>query len=154
MKIHNFLQTAIKASSFSLSVLLMSGCATQFDDYEGSSTRAAVANACQQRELITSDDFAHYSALQMGWGARQNMTIVDDSKLKSMYLHKVAQFRRWEPRNSTELEEFKLRCADISVVASRVRGVGSNSSQSAPVYRAPTTTNCMTTYGWTRCTTN
>lgn len=149
-----YLCTAKKAVAITLSASLIAGCATQFEDYEGSSLRAAVANICQQRGFITPDDFAHYSALQMGWGARQNMTIVDDAKLQSMYLQKVEQFSRWEPRSSTELERFRLRCADISVVASRVRGVGSNSIQSGPTYRAPTTTNCMTTYGWTRCTTN
>lgn len=140
--------------AITLAASLITGCATQFNDYEGSSHRAAVANVCQKRGLITADDFAHYSALQMGWGARQNMTIVDDDKLQSMYLQKVDQFNRWEPRNSTELEKFRLQCADISVVASRVRGNSSTNTPSMPTYTPPTTTNCMTTYGWTRCTTN
>lgn len=81
----NYPKTEIAASTrkliaSALTVLLATGCATPFNDYDGASTRAAFANICQSRGLITSDDFAHYSALQMGWGTRQNMTIVDDAK--------------------------------------------------------------------------
>lgn len=142
--------------AFALIVLasLAAGCATNFNDYEGASQRAAVANICQRQGFITPDDFAHYSDLQIGWGPRQNMTIVDDAKLRNMYLERVDNLGRWEPRNPTELESFRLQCAHVSVVASRVRGNASQPSQSAPIYRPPITTNCMTTYGWTRCTTN
>lgn len=140
--------------SFFVIVLLTVGCATNFNDYEGASQRAAVANICQRQGLITANDFAHYAELQIGWGPRQNMTIVDDAKLRDMYLQKVERLVRWEPRNSAELEQFRLQCAHVSVVASRVRGAGSPPSQSAPIYTPPITTNCTTTYGWTRCTTN
>jgi hypothetical protein len=137
-----------------LAASLMTGCATQFNDYEGSAHRAAVANVCQKRGMITSDDFAHYSALQMGWGPRQNMTIVDDNKLQSMYLQKVEQFNRWGSLSPNDLERLRLQCADISVVSSRLRGNSSANTPIIPTYTPPTTTNCMTTYGWTRCTTN
>ena len=152
------LSSAITSSSrtlilAALTTLIASGCATQFNDYEGASNRAAVARICQQQGFITSDDFAHYSALQMGWGPRQNWTIVDDNKLQTMYLQKVEQYSRWKPNSSAEVERFKLQCADISVVASRVRNAGATATQSVPAYTPPTTTNCMTTYGWTRCTT-
>lgn len=134
--------------------LLASGCATDFSDYEGATHRAALANLCEQRGLVSSDDFAHYSALQMGWGARQNMRRVDDQKMRSMYLQKVEQFSRWEPKTESDKQDLRMRCADITVVASRVKGVNSAPSQSFPAYTPPKTTNCMTTYGWTRCTTN
>ncbi|HRH04466.1 MAG TPA: hypothetical protein PK702_01440 [Burkholderiaceae bacterium] len=135
-------------------IVLSAGCATNFNDYEGASQRAAVANICQKQGLISADDFAHYAELQMGWGARQNMTIVDDGKLRQMYLQKVETFGRWEPRDPSEFERFRLNCAQISVVASRVRGYATQPIQNAPSYTPPITTNCMTTYGWTRCTTN
>ena len=132
----------------SLSIL---GCATDFRDYEGSTGRAALANLCERHGLISSDDFAHYSDLQMGWGPRQNMTIVDENKMRSMYLSKVESSNKVVIESPRDKEDFKLRCAQVSVVAARVRAQSSAPSQSVPAYTLPKTTNCMTTYGYTRC---
>lgn len=147
MKFFIFLTTVISAT-------LISGCATPFKDYEGSTQRAAFANKCEQQGLITSDDFAHYSEFQMGGRARQNMEIIDNEKMQSMYLAKVERFRNWLPSSKTERDKFELECSTVVVVASRVRGNNSAPRQSSPVYTPPKTTNCMTTYGWTRCTTD
>lgn len=139
--------------SFGVAVLIpfISGCATDFDDYAGATNRAAVANMCVKNGLINNDDFSHYVELQMGWGARQNMTIVDDQKMKSMYLANVENFNRQVITPAVK-ESLRVECANIAVVASRVRGQTSTPRNSAPAYTPPRTTNCITNYGYTTCT--
>lgn len=77
------------------------------------------------------------------------MTIVDDQKMQSMYLQKVEQFSQFDPKttSSGEKEKFRLMCANIVVVAARVRPQNVASSPSAPEFTLPKTTNCVTTYG-------
>lgn len=132
----------------------VSGCASQpYRDYDSATSRAAVANMCERKGLVTSEDFAHYSELQMGWGPRQ-FGSVDSEKMQSLYLEKVAQYKQFEISDESAKERFKMRCAEVTVVASRVKGKNSAPSQSFPTFTPTKTTNCMTTFGLTRCTTN
>lgn len=136
------------------SACLLSACATPFRDYEGTANRVALANICEKEGLISNEAFSHYASFQFGEYPRQ--WIVDEGKLRSMYLSTIDRSGNWRPRTEREREEFRLNCAQIATVAQRVRPSASAQQQIAPTntYTPPTTTNCMTTYGWTRCTTN
>lgn len=137
-----------------LSACLLSACATPFKDYEGTSKRVALANICEKEGLISTQAFSNYASFQFGEYARQ--WIVDEQKLKSMYFEEVERSANWKPSTPKEKEEMRLYCGQIATVAERVRpGANAQQSQSTGyTYTPPKTTNCMTTYGWTRCTTN
>ena len=130
--------------------LLLSGCATEFTDYEGTSKRVALANVCQSEGYITQEQFSYYSSFQMNSYAHQ--WIVDDNKLRSMYFQEVENLKRHDLNSTESREQLKLYCAEIATVSARVQP-GATQQQSYQ-YTPPTSTNCMTTYGWTHCTTN
>lgn len=97
----------------------LSGCA--FNEYEGVTQRAALANVCEQEGLITSKEFAYYTSFILGQYPHQNMQQVDDSKLYSMYLNQVEIYNRYD-RNSPQSREYlRTGCANVAVVAERVR---------------------------------
>jgi len=146
--------TNLKLLGLILTASLLSACATQFKDYEGTSKRVALANVCEREGLISKEAFSHYASFQFGEYARQY--IVDEQKLRSMYFEEVERSANWKPTTLKDREEIRLHCAQIATVAARVRpGANSQQSQSSGyTYTPPKTTNCMTTYGWTRCTTN
>ena len=132
---------------------LVAACATPFKDYEGSAKRTAIANVCEREGYISSEAFSYYATFQMNDYPRQ--WTVDEQKLRSMYFEEVEKSSGWKPSPS-EREQLKLMCAQIATVAERVRPKASTQQQRASEYSytPPKTTNCMTTYGWTRCTTN
>lgn len=136
------------------SACLLSGCATPFKDYEGTAKRVALANVCEREGFISYEAFSNYASFQFGEYARQ--WTVDEGKLKSMYLHEAERSANWKPRIQSETEQLRLSCGQIATVAQRVRPGGGAQQQSVPTYQytPQQTTNCMTTYGWTRCTTN
>ncbi|MHB8948751.1 MAG: hypothetical protein ACYC4S_06775 [Rhodoferax sp.] len=143
-----------KLSIAALSSGLILGCATPFNDYEGTAKRVAMANLCESKGFISSNAFSNYASYQFGEYAHQNMQIVDDNKLRQIYLNQVKIFRNYNITDA-DLENIKINCAEISTVAQRVNpsAVQQRSSPSY-LYTPPVTANCMTTYGWTRCTTN
>lgn len=136
------------------SACLLSGCATQFKDYEGTAKRVALANICERERFISYEAFSNYASFQFGEFAHQ--WTVDEEKLKSMYLHETEKYANWKPSIQSETEQLRLNCGQIASVAQRVRPGNGAKQQSEPAYQytPPRTTNCMTTYGWTRCTTN
>lgn len=141
-----------KIQTLALVLLLLSGCAVrEYQDYDGATSRAALANVCQRLGFISYEEFSHYINLQMGWGPRQTNT-VNEELMRSMYLRKVEEARNWEPKAGSEREQLKMNCSQVAVVAARVRGQSNQPIATEPTYiPRNTTTNCMTTYGWTRC---
>lgn len=134
---------------------LISGCATPFRDYEGTANRVALANICEREGHISKEAFASYASFQFGEYASQ--WTVDRAQLQSMYLTEVERTAKWRPSTARETEQLRLNCAEISTVAMRVSPKARATQQEpAPIYKINPvqTTNCMTTYGWTRCTTN
>ena len=131
----------------------LAGCATRFTDLDYSDTmsRVSMANLCQHQKLLNNDDYNVYTAYQLTLG-QQNGRIVDTARMQKLYMDDLERVRtlRFTP---TELEKVRPYCVNIGMVAHRIR---QQSSQPMPVWTPqPTlTTNCMTTYGWTRCTTN
>lgn len=131
-------------------VLLLSGCATEFRDYEGTSKRVALANVCEREGYITQEQFSYYSSFQMGSYAHQ--WIVDDNRLRSMYFQELNNLKKQDLKSAEAREYLKLYCGEIATVAARVKPGGTQ--QQTNQYTPPKTTNCMTTYGWTHCTSN
>ena len=133
---------------------MLSGCATPFTDYNGTAKRVAIANLCEREKFISTSEFNSYAAFQFGEYAHQNMQIVDMPKLQSMYLNELEQGTKLMANASQrDREQLRLNCAQIATVAQKV-APGRNSPAPQLVPTAPTTTNCMTTQGWTRCTSN
>lgn len=130
---------------------LVAACATPFKDYEGTAQRTAIANLCEKEGYISSEAFSHYATFQMTEYPRQ--WIVDEQKLRSAYFAEVEKMSGWSISQS-DREKIKLRCAEVATVAERVRP-RSGGQQRVPEYNytPPKTTNCLTTYGMTRCTT-
>lgn len=150
---HKKHKAALKTSLISASLALLSGCASQFQDYEGTAQRVALANICEREGYLSYEAFSSYSSFQFGGYAHQ--WIVDQNKLNSMYLNEVQRSSSWKPSTQREQEELKMRCAEIATVAQRVspNNAAQQQNSSSYQYTAPKTTNCMTTYGYTRCTT-
>jgi hypothetical protein len=136
-----------------ISAALLAGCATPFRDYEGTAKRVAVANLCEREGMISSEAFSYYSSYQFGEYAQQ--WEVDKQRLQSMYFDELKRLEYWKPQTSMDKEQLKLRCGEITTVAQRVRpGNRAPTQQPEFIFKAPSTTNCFTTNGWTRCTTN
>lgn len=137
-----------------VSFTALSGCATPFQDYEGTSQRVALANICERQGHISKEAFASYASFQFGGYASQ--WTVDQARLQSMYLTEVERSANWKPGTIRESEQLRLNCAQIATVAQRVAPNSSPPQPASPSnqYRPPQTTNCLTTNGWTRCTTN
>lgn len=133
---------------------LLSGCATPFRDYEGTAQRVALANICEREGHISKEEFSNYASFQLGEYASQ--WTVDHAKLQSMYLTEMERTANWKPATMRESEQLRLNCAQVATVAQRVAPKSSPLilPSNKDLYRPPQTTNCMTTYGWTRCTTN
>ena len=146
-------KATLKASLISVSILSLSGCASQFQDYDGTAKRVALANICEREGYLSYEAFSSYSSFQFGGYAHQ--WIVDENKLNSMYLNEVQRASNWKPSTQREQEELKMRCAQIATVAQRVspNNAAQQQNSSSYQYTAPKTTNCLTTYGYTRCTT-
>ena len=100
-------------------LLILQGCA--FNDYKGSSERSALANICEQEGYITYKEFAYYTSFQLGEYAHQNMQQVDDEKLRSMYISEVEKLNRYNLKSPESRQNLRTVCANISVVAERVR---------------------------------
>lgn len=135
--------------------ILLTGCASRPFDYEGIAKRAAIASVCERERLITSGEFSSYTSFQLGEYAGQYSH--DPSKLRSMYLDQVQESRKYTFNTDSDRDLLRMHCAEISTVAKRVapnNNAARQNSSPAYQYQPPTTTNCMTTYGWTRCTTN
>lgn len=141
------------ASALILSSVLLVACATPFNDYEGTAKRVAVANVCEREGMISSETFSYYSSFQFGEYAQQWET--DNQRLQSMYFDELSRLENWKPQTSRDKEQLKLRCGEITTVAERIRP-GNRAPAKSPefTFKPPTTTNCYTTMGWTRCTTN
>ena len=143
----------LQITATAISLTILTGCATQFNDYEGTAWRTAVANICQSEGYITQEQFNYYSSFQMGSYAHQ--WIVDENKLQSMYYDAVNTLKRQDLKDSRTQEQLRLNCGQVATVAERVKPGGTaQQAQQGYQYTPPTTTNCMTTYGWTRCTSN
>lgn len=105
----------------------LSGCA--FNDYEGTAQRTALANICEKEGFITYKEFSYYASFQFGEYAHQNMQKVDNSKLYSMYLEEVEKFKRYNLNSPVSRENLRTGCANIAVVAERVRPQNSYQAQ-------------------------
>lgn len=130
------------------------GCATPFKDYDGTAKRVAIANLCEREKLISTSEFNSYASFQFGEYAHQNYQIVDMPVLEAKYVLELEQGTKWLANASQfDRERLRLNCAEVATVAQRV---APGRSSAAPQFIVPraTTTNCLTTQGWTRCTTN
>lgn len=107
--------------------LILSGCA--FNDYEGTAQRAALANICEQEGFISYKEFAYYTSFQLGEYAHQNMQQVDDNKLNSMYLSEVEKYKRYDLKSPISRGNLRTGCANVAVVAERVRPQNSYQAQ-------------------------
>jgi len=134
------------------SLVFLSGCVSQFKDYEGTAARATLANICQREGFITSEQFSYYASFQLSEYPRNYA--VDFNMLNSMYLSKVEESKNHNFKNPSDQEKLRISCAQVATVAERVKPSGYQ-QQNAPGYQytPPQTTNCFTTYGYTRCTT-
>ncbi len=132
----------------------VSGCAAPFTDldYRNTIGRVSIASICQREKLISNDDYNVYTAYQLSLG-QQNRQSVDSNKMQQLYMDEL---RRLQTVSFTpkEVDNLRPHCVNVGVVTHRIRQQGYQ--QQIPVWIPPptTTTNCMTTYGWTRCTTN
>lgn len=110
---------------------IMQGCA--FNDYEGTAQRAALANICEQEGFVSYREFAYYTSFQLGEYAHQNMQQVDDNKLNSMYLNEVEKFKRYNLKSPESRANLRTACANVAVVAERVRPKNSYQGQQLSV---------------------
>ncbi len=110
---------------------IMQGCA--FNDYEGTAQRAALANICEQEGFVSYREFAYYNSFQLGEYAHQNMQKVDDNKLNSMYLNEVEKFKRYNLKSPESRANLRTTCANVAVVAERVRPKNSYQGQQQSV---------------------
>lgn len=138
-----------KLSLLASFVLLASCAAQEIKDYDGYAARAAVASVCEQRGLVSTADYAAYMDLQMGWGPRQFGT-VNDERMQAIYRTKFNELSRIEIRSEADKQQFRVACANVTNAAANLRA--GSARQIAPAYTPPITTNCVTTYGLTRCT--
>lgn len=102
-----------------ISLISLSGCATEFKDYEGTAHRTALANICEQEGFISSSEFYNYSSFQMNGFPSQ--WIYDKQKLQQMYYDKVDLLKRYSYKDSRSREMLNLECGHIATVAERVR---------------------------------
>ncbi|MNC02144.1 hypothetical protein D3C75_495140 [compost metagenome] len=135
-----------------LGCLLLTGCTSQLPEqtYQGIADRTALASICKRENLISQDQFNHYATFQMQEYPSQFS--YDPAKLNNMFQARMTQVSTWE-LSATDRSNLDLKCAEIATVADRVSpagNAGTYSAPSVPVY-VPTTTNCLTTYGYTRC---
>lgn len=143
------MNTFSKSALLFVCALFASCAAQEIKDYDGYAARAALASVCEQRGLVSTTDYAAYMDLQMGWGPRQFGT-VNEEKMQAIYRTKVNELSRIEIRSESDKQQFRVACANVTNAAANLRaGAG---RQSSPTYTAPITTNCVTTYGLTRCT--
>ncbi|WP_372739789.1 hypothetical protein [Neptunomonas sp.] len=124
---------------------------SNFQDYKLTANRTALANVCERQGFITKDQFSYYATFQMNEYPEQ--WIVDKEKLQRMYFSKLEEIKKVDFEAAELQEELKLNCAKIAVAAERVKP-NRNTQQPALQSTNPTTTNCFTTSGYTRCTTN
>jgi hypothetical protein len=137
-----------------LGSVFIAGCASTPFDYEDTARRAAYASLCQREGLISQSEFSNYTSYQLV--EFSNQYTHDRQRLQARYLDLLEQARRSSINTQRERDQVNMNCAQISTVAKRVDPNNAAQRQSTPAYqyKPPTTTNCMTTYGWTRCTTN
>ena len=136
-----------------LGCLLLTGCISQLpeQEYQAIAYRTAAASICKSEGLISSDQFNHYATFQMQGYPSQ--FIYDSAKLNDLYRARMAQINS-QPLSDADRSSLDLSCAEIATIAERVRpagGAAAYRAPPAPLY-VPTTTNCLTTYGYTRCT--
>lgn len=135
-----------------LGCLLLTGCISQLpeQEYQAIADRTAAASICKSEGLISSDQFNYYATFQMqGYPSQFSY---DPAKLNNLYHARMAEVST-QALSSSDRINMGLFCADVATVADRVnpaRATGAYSAPSVPVY-VPTTTNCLTTYGYTRC---
>lgn len=133
-----------------LGCLLLTGCSVDLTEqqYQEISTRTAVASVCKREGFISANQFNHYATFQMkGYPSQFNY---DPSKLNQMYAATKAQADATVVTDS-DRSQLELICADFATVADRVSSPAPAVAP-APVY-TPSNTNCLTTYGYTHCTT-
>lgn len=136
-----------------LTLAMIAGCASPYTDFEYGETisRVSVAGICEREKLLNNDDYNVYTAYQLSLG-QQNRRIVDNGRMQKLYMDDLERIRtvKFTP---AELDKVRPYCVNVGVVAHRIRQQGTQ--QQSPVWVPSTvTSNCMTTYGWTRCTTN
>ncbi len=102
-----------------IAVLALHGCA--FNDYHGTAQRSALANICEQEGFISYKEFAYYISFQMGEYPHQNMKQVDENKLRQMYEDEVEKLKRYNLKSSESQKNLRTACANVAVVAERVR---------------------------------
>lgn len=135
-----------------LSCLLLTGCISQLPEqqYQAIADRTALASICKSENLISQDQFNYYATFQMqGYPSQFSY---DPAKLNNMFQARMAQVST-QTLSATDRSNLDLGCAEIATVADRVSPAGNAraySAPSVPVY-VPATTNCLTTYGYTRC---
>lgn len=133
--------------------LLLTGCMSQLPeaDYQRLADKTAVASVCKREGLLDADQFNYFAAFQMQGYPSQ--FIYDSAKLNDLYRARMAQINS-QPLSDADRSSLDLSCAEIATIAERVRpagGAAAYRAPPAPLY-VPTTTNCLTTYGYTRCT--
>ncbi|WMJ00164.1 hypothetical protein RBU55_01010 [Pseudomonas chlororaphis subsp. aurantiaca] len=135
------------------STLSLAGCVTQLpeSDYQNIATRVAQASICKREQLMSVDQFNHYVVFQtQGYPSQY---LYDQAKLGNMVQASLAQ------AGATVVGEadrpvMEMTCANLATVADRVgaRVRHTGVEPQSPVY-TPQTTNCITNYGYTTCST-
>lgn len=134
------------------SLILLTGCATEFGGYKDVTMRAALANICEQEKYISTEDFARYVDFQLVSGPHQQASIVDDNKMRRMYRENVTEYRRHlNGISEKDSQTLKDMCSEITVFSAGLKRKNSTSVQTIPEYSAPKTTSCRTVQGWTHC---
>jgi len=130
--------------------LLLSGCVTQLPDneYQLIANRVSAASVCKREQLITADQFNNYASFQTQTYPGQFQ--YDAQKLGSV-VESTMGLAASAPVTDADRAKVELVCANIATVADRVRPAGQPVYvPQAPVY-TPQTTNCITNYGYTTC---
>ena len=140
----------IKYTIYLSAALFLSGCATEFRDYDGTSKRVALANICESEGYITREQFSYYSSSQMDLNS--SAWIVDRNKLRYMYLQEVNELKNMNLKSEDSIENLKLYCGQIATAAERIKHDATKQTVNQYQYSPPKTTNCRTIYGWTHCT--
>lgn len=134
-----------------VSALALTGCVTQLpeSDYQFIATRVAQASICKREQMMSIDQFNHYVVFQtQGYPSQY---LYDQTKLGNMVQASLMQAGAIEV-GETERPVMEMTCADLATVADRVgaRMQPSAAVPQQPVY-TPKTTNCITNYGYTTC---
>lgn len=131
--------------------LALTGCVTQLpeSDYNQIAKSVGQASICKREQLMSVDQFNHYVVFQtQGYPSQY---VYDPAKLDNMVRSSLGQAGATVVGES-DRPLLEMMCANLATVADRVgaRMQPTVTAPQSPTY-TPRTTNCITNYGYTTC---